>query len=80
MSWLAPLGLFYTSCRAPGTPEHSWDATAQFGSGIGFKGMKVASQVIACTALDLLTLPAALKDVQTEFKRKTRGFDYRSPL
>jgi aminobenzoyl-glutamate utilization protein B len=74
------LGLFYTSCRAPGTPEHSWDATAQFGSGIGFKGMKAASQVIACTALDLLIRPTALKEVQKEFKRETRGFDYCSPI
>ena len=80
VSWLAPLGLFYTSCRAPGTPEHSWDATVQFGSGIGFKGMKVASKVIACTALDLITNPAALKKIQREFKEKTRGFEYRSPI
>ena len=80
VSWLAPLSLFYTSCRAPGTPEHSWDATVQFGSGIGFKGMKVASKVIACTALDLITNPAALKKIQREFKEKTRGFEYRSPI
>ena len=80
VSWLAPLSLFYTSCRAPGTPEHSWDATVQFGSGIGFKGMKVASKVIACTALDLITNPAELKKIQREFKEKTRGFEYRSPI
>ena len=80
VSWLAPLSLFYTSCRAPGTPEHSWDATVQFGSGIGFKGMKVASKVIACTALDLITNPVELKKIQKEFKEKTRGFEYQSPI
>jgi hypothetical protein len=80
VSWLAPLSLFYTSCRAPKTPEHSWDATVQFGSGIGFKGMKVAGKVLACTALDLFTHPAELRKIQREFKQKTRGFKYVSVI
>ncbi len=80
VSWVTPLGLFYTSCRAPKTPEHSWPATCQFGSGIGFKGMKLASKVLACTALDLICQPTTLRKIQKEFREKTQGFEYRSPI
>jgi aminobenzoyl-glutamate utilization protein B len=74
VSWLAPLGLFRTTCRAPKTPRHHWLATIQYGSGIGRKGIHVAAKTLASTALDLLTQPATLRKVQEEFKRKTRGF------
>jgi aminobenzoyl-glutamate utilization protein B len=80
VSWLAPLGLFRTTCRAPNTPQHHWLATAQYGSGIGWKGMQIAAKSIACTALDLFSQPSTLGKVRKEFQKKTRGFVYRSPI
>jgi aminobenzoyl-glutamate utilization protein B len=80
VSWIAPFGSLRTTCRAPNTPRHNWLATAQYGSGIGWKGMRVAAKVMACTALDLLTEPPLLRKVQREFKEKTYGFTYRSPI
>ena len=72
--------LVRTTCRAPGTPQHHWLATQQYDSGIGWKGMLAAAKTLACTGLDLLTQPAILRKIQKEFKEKTRGFVYRSPI
>ena len=80
VSWLAPFGFLRTTCRAPGTPQHHWLATQQYDSGIGWKGMLAAAKTLACTGLDLLTQPAILRKIQKEFKEKTRGFVYRSPI
>ena len=80
VSWLAPFGFLRTTCRAPGTPQHHWLATQQYDSGIGWKGMLAAAKTLACTRLDLLTQPAILRKIQKEFKEKTRGFVYRSPI
>ncbi len=80
VSWIAPCGMFRTSTRALGTPQHHWLLTAQAASGIGWKGMHVAAKVLACTALDLISRPATLRSVRKEFGEKTRGFKYKSPI
>ncbi len=80
VSWLVPFGFFRTTCRAPGTPQHHWLATQQYGLAIGWKGMLAASKTLACTAVDLLTQPAVLRKIRKEFSEKTRGFQYRSPI
>lgn len=76
VSWLAPLGNLYTACHAPGTPGHSWLATQQYGMEIGEKGMITAAKAMAASALELFTDEALMKEVQAEFKEKTRGFTY----
>ncbi|MEH7238237.1 M20 family metallopeptidase [Bacillus sp. JJ1562] len=54
VSWITPVGTIFTTCAPVGVQLHSWQATASFGSSIGFKGMHFASQTMALTAYDLL--------------------------
>ena len=65
----------------PGTPAHSWQATACGGMGIGFKGMMVAAKTMALTAIDcytyLLTLVAQAK---LEFKEDKSDYQYQALL
>lgn len=80
VSWLTPMGLFRTTCRAPDSGQHNWLATQLYGSGIGKKGMLAAAKTIACTTIDLLTQPTVLRKIRREFTEDTRDFVYRSPI
>jgi aminobenzoyl-glutamate utilization protein B len=63
-----------------GVPIHSWQAAASTGSGIGYKGMMLASKVLALTGLDLLTNPELVEEAKEELSRVTGGNGYMSPL
>ena len=76
VSWLVPTVGFYTATWVPGTPAHSWQAVAAGGMSIGHKGMHLARGVLAQTAVDLLTDPAAIKAAKEEFYR-ARGKDFK---
>lgn len=54
VSWIVPTGMVTTTCAPIGTALHSWQATASFGTEIGFKGMHLASSTMALSAYDLL--------------------------
>lgn len=59
---------------------HTWPVTACGGMSIGLKGALAAANVLALTALDLMT-DAALRDAaRADFARRTEGFTYVSPL
>ena len=60
VSCVVPTTGFSTVCWVPGTPGHSWQATAAGGTTIGRKGMLLAAKVLAATAFDLATNPAAI--------------------
>ena len=47
VSWTVPTVGLRTATWVPGTPAHSWQATAAGGMSIGYKGMNVASQTLA---------------------------------
>ncbi|MCZ0212129.1 amidohydrolase, partial [Streptomyces sp. UMAF16] len=51
----------------PGTPAHSWQATACGGTEIGTKGMMVAAKTLALTAIDLYQSPALIDAAKKEF-------------
>jgi aminobenzoyl-glutamate utilization protein B len=53
---------------------------AQSGTGVGHKSLIFASKVIAASALDLLTKPALLEKAWDEYRERTRGKKYVSPL
>jgi aminobenzoyl-glutamate utilization protein B len=80
VSQITPTGQLTTCCWPLGTPGHSWQIVASSGSSIGFKGMLLAAKALALSGLDLLTRSELLADAQAEFKRKTNGTPYRSPL
>jgi aminobenzoyl-glutamate utilization protein B len=69
ISWVVPTTGFTTACWAPGTPGHSWQATAAGGTSIGRKGMNLAARVLAATAWDLLSNPQTLQAAKDEHQR-----------
>lgn len=80
VSWVVPTGGFTTACWIPGTPAHSWQATAAGGTTIGKKGMQLAARVLAATAWDLYHNPALITAAKAEFRRRLNGRTYRNLL
>ena len=81
VSWTVPTVGLRTATWVPGTPAHSWQATAADGMSIGYKGMNVASQTLALTGRELFTHPKLLADAKAEFeKRRGPDFKYRALL
>ncbi len=76
VSWLVPTVGFYTATWVPGTPAHSWQAVAAGGMSIGHKGMQLATQVLAKTAVDLIRDPGKIRAARKEFIQ-ARGADFR---
>ncbi|GAC1696432.1 MAG: M20 family metallopeptidase [Gemmatimonadaceae bacterium] len=81
VSWVAPLAELRTATWVPGTPAHSWQATATNGMSIGVKGMSLAAKVLATSAVDLYSDPALVAKARAEFeKRRGPGFQYHALL
>jgi aminobenzoyl-glutamate utilization protein B len=79
VSWTVPTGGLYTATWVPGTPGHSWQATAASASSIGAKGMIVAAKTLALTAIDLFTERQALADAKAEHRKRVGpDFTYRA--
>jgi len=76
VSWTVPTVGLRTATWVPGTPAHSWQATASDGMSIGFKGMDLASQTLALTGRELFARPDILAKAKAEFDRR-RGPDFR---
>jgi aminobenzoyl-glutamate utilization protein B len=75
ISWVVPTASVQIATWVPGTPAHSWQAVAAGGMSIGFKGMHLASKVLATTAVDLFTAPAFIEEARREFEER-RGPDF----
>jgi aminobenzoyl-glutamate utilization protein B len=80
VSWRVPTVSMTAAMWVPGTPAHSWQATAAGGTSIGTKGMMVAAKSMALTAIDLFTDPTNLVKARAEFEQRKAGFVYRSRL
>ena len=76
VSWTVPTVGLRTATWVPGTPAHSWQATAAGGMSIGYKGMNVASQTLALAGQELFTRPDILAQAKAEFEKR-RGPDFR---
>jgi aminobenzoyl-glutamate utilization protein B len=61
-----------TATWVPGTPAHSWQATAADGMGIGIKGAVVAAKTLALTTAQLFQSPETIGAAKAEFN-KSRG-------
>ena len=80
VSWVSPTGGFVAVTWAPATDPHTWQAAAAGGSGIGMKGMHLAAEVLAMTAVRLYLDKALLVAATEEFQRR-RGADFKyAPL
>lgn len=76
VSWVVPTTGFRTATWVPGTPAHSWQATAAGGTTIGRKGMMLAARALAAIAWDLYGDPAVLRKAREELKAKTADNPY----
>ncbi|MDE0008254.1 MAG: hypothetical protein OXS50_08240 [Gammaproteobacteria bacterium] len=75
VSWTVPTAGFTTATWVPGTPAHSWQATAAGGMSIGHKGMVMAARVLARTGARLYAEPSLVASAKVEFNRR-RGPDF----
>lgn len=80
VSWKTPTMEFQVTCCVLGTPGHSWQNTAQYGMGIGHKGLIFASNTIACSVLDLLTSTELVRKAQEEQAQRLSGRTYKPPI
>lgn len=75
ISWVVPTADVMTLAWVPSTDAHTWQAAAVGNTGIGFKGMQLASEVLAMTAVDLFSSPVLVAEATEEFKKR-RGDNF----
>lgn len=80
VSWTVPLSEFHTACWVPGTPAHSWQATACSGTGIGGKGMVLAARVLTLSAAEIFQDPRLADRARESFQRRSKGMVFKSFL
>jgi len=80
VSYAVPIVGMRAATWVPGTPAHSWQATACGGTEIGTKGMMVASKTMALTAIDLYTTPALIEKAKAEFAKDKGDYQYKALL
>ncbi|MCL4425877.1 MAG: amidohydrolase [Firmicutes bacterium] len=80
VSWVCPTAQFSTACAAVGTPGHSWQMTAQVGSGIGHAGMIAAARTLAQAGFTLVLEAGLREKARTEFQKRTAGKPYRCAI
>ncbi|WP_087974775.1 amidohydrolase [Oceanobacillus rekensis] len=81
VSWITPTGMVTTTCAPVGTALHSWQATASFGTEIGYKGMHLAASTMALTAYDLLNNKDNIIDkAKEEFDKLRDGKAYQAGI
>jgi aminobenzoyl-glutamate utilization protein B len=80
VSWVTPTCQISTTCGVLGTPGHSWQQVAQGGMSIGHKGLLYAGKVMGAAALEFMQRPELVQQAQAEFKERTKGLAYESPI
>lgn len=80
VSWTVPTAQVWTPTWAVGTPVHSWQAVAQGKSPGAHKAMIHAARVLSATALRAVENPKILEKAKAEWRRRTGGRPYVSPL
>ncbi len=80
VSWVVPTTGLRTATWVPGTPSHSWQATAAGGTTLGRKGMLLAARSIAATAWDLYLDPETLKAARRELDERLGRQAYKAML
>jgi aminobenzoyl-glutamate utilization protein B len=76
VSWVVPTTGIDVATWVPGTPAHSWQATAAGGTTIGRKGMLLAAKTLAATAFDLFHEPQTLSEARRELERSVGSNPY----
>ena len=81
VSWMAPTVGLTTATWVPGTSAHTWQAVAAGGMSIGHKGMLLAANSMALTAVKLFDDPALVEEAKGEWlERRGKDFVYQPLL
>jgi len=80
VSYVVPTVGMSAATWVPGTPAHSWQATACGGKDFAARGMMVAAKTLAMTAIDLYTDPELIRKAQEEFKAQIGSYQYKALL
>lgn len=80
VSWLTPTTSLSIASKPLGTPGHHWSMTACGGMSIGHKALRKAAEVMSASCLDLLAQPQTIAAMREEWKKDTKGREYKSPL
>ena len=75
VSWNVPTVGLGTATFIPGTGLHTWQAVATGGTPLAHKGTLLAAEVLAATAIDLLSKPDLVTAATAEFNDR-RGPDF----
>ena len=73
VSWLTPASQIETVCWPAGVPGHSWQIVSCGKSALAHKGMLLAAEVLAATAIDLLSDTELLRQAREEFTARASG-------
>jgi aminobenzoyl-glutamate utilization protein B len=80
ISWVCPTIDLNVANWPLDVPAHSWASTAASGAPAAYKAMLVASKVLACAGVDVLSDPALVAEMRAEFERSSAIFPYVSPV
>ena len=80
VSWITPTVQVHATTYPAGIPGHSWGITATGATSIGHKGMLHAAKAMALTGAALFMHPEEIEKAQAEFKDRTDGKPYKSPI
>lgn len=80
VSLITPTVGLRTATFVKETPGHHWANVACAGHTIGEKGLRVATKVLAATALDLMASPDTLAAMRAELDETTGGEAYESSI
>lgn len=80
VSWISPTMGIGVPTMPLDISLHTWPVTACGGMSIGLRGTLAAAEVLALTALDVLTDADLREAARADFNRRTASFTYVSPL
>lgn len=80
VSWITPTVHVSVTCTPYGIPWHSWAVVSSCKNSIGYKGMILASKLIAATALDFFYNPEIIDEMKIEFNEKRGDYIYQSGI
>jgi len=79
VSWVTPTVGMRAAVWVPGTPAHSWQATAAGGTSMATKGGVVAAKTLALTGAALFREPSLIDKAKAELDQKRGpGFQYKA--
>ena len=76
VSWLAPFVSFNMVCSPKGTQGHHRQTHEVTGHPFAYKGMMNAAAIFAVAVDKLTAEPERMKKIESEFRRRTRGFEF----